>query len=445
MIRYLGSTRLGVYQDVVNLTALVSIVLDVGFNTLFQREAARRPGELSDYLAALIPARLLFSLPALGILTGLLYLQGKSAYLWPGFVMMVLASGSNLLRGGLYAVERLGYEVVAIVLETVVLLGAVLVGVATHQGVGYFLWAYALMYGFSCVYFLVVLTTRRIAHVSLRLDVAFVRAWFWKGLPFAFTFVITAIYFKIDVPILNQIHGDQQTGWYAAAYKLFEALLFLPQSMLSVVFPVLAVLHRERKHRLPWSIERLYKGLFLLGWPIALGTLLLAPAFRVIYSYPESTLALRLLALGIVFMFVNNAFIGALNATDHQASFTWAALWSMVANVILNLALIPPFGYLGAAVATVLTEVALCVFGWILTARHVMRVPVLRLSWRGLLAGLVMLAAILPFRDVTGLPAVAVIMGAVIVYGLALLLVRAIDAEEWALIRRALEVRGMRL
>jgi O-antigen/teichoic acid export membrane protein len=290
-----------------------------------------------------------------------------------------------------------------------------------------------------------VLTTRRIARLSMRLDVAFIREWFWKGLPFALTFIITAIYFKINVPILYQIHGGQQVGWYYAASKPFEALLFLPQGMLSVAFPVLAVLYRERDSRLTWAVERFYKGLLLVGWPLTLGTLLLAPAFRIIYSYPQSTPALRMLALGIVFMFVNNAFIAALNAVDHQASFTWAALWSMVVNLVLNLALIPPFGYMGAACATALTEMALGVFGWILTARHLAPLPVFRLSWRGLLAGLVMAGAIFPFRDVTGPQVLAVIAGGAVVYGVAVFALRGIDADERSLLRQALAVRGVRL
>src|SRR5215510_47638 len=41
-IRYLQPTGLGIFQDVVNQAALATVFLDVGFNTLFQREAARR-------------------------------------------------------------------------------------------------------------------------------------------------------------------------------------------------------------------------------------------------------------------------------------------------------------------------------------------------------------------------------------------------------------------
>src|SRR5437870_2223135 len=129
-------------------------------------------------------------------------------------------------------------------------------------------------------------------------------------------------------------------------------------------------------------------------------------------------------------MFVSNAFIAALNAVDRQVMFTWAALGSMIVNVLLNVALIPPFGYLGASWATVLTEVALTAITYAMVARELGRVPVIRLSWRVLLAGLAMGVVLYPFHEVTGPRAVAVITGGALIYAAALLLLGAVDREE---------------
>ena len=441
IIRHLAAGGMGAFQFVVSVTGVVTVVLDLGFNTLFQREAARHRDQISRYLSNLISVRVLSALVALGVLSGILWAKGAQAYIVPGFLMMVLASYATLLRGTLYAVQRLGFEAMAIVLETVVLLGAVVYGAMTGRGAGYYLWAYAISYGFSCVYFVVVLTARRMARIGWRLEPLLVREWLWKGLPFALTFLITGIYFKVDGPILTFVRGYSENGYYAAAYKPFEALLFVPQTMLSVVFPVLAVLHRENGERVGWAVERFYKVLLLLGWPITIGTFMLTPAFRVVYSYELAAPALRVLAVGIVFMFVNNAFIGALNSADRQVSFTWAAFWSMVINLALNGVLIPLFGYMGAAVATVLTEIALAAMCWVLTARHLGRLPLFQLSWRIVVAGLVMGLVLIPLRDVTGWPALLVIAGAATVYGAAVLALRTFDAEEWAVVRRAVQVR----
>jgi O-antigen/teichoic acid export membrane protein len=439
VIRQLREAGFGGFQDVVNTTALVTVVLDLGFNTLFQREAARRPAEISRYLSNMVASKLLFAVPALGALAVALLVTGKLGYLLPAFLMMALASYSTMLRGPLYVVQRLGFEAAAIVLESVVLLGLVLYGVTTHRSVAYFLWAYVGSYAFSCAYFLVVLTVRRVARLHWRFEPALVRRWFWTGLPFALAFVITTIYFKIDVPILDFLKGDREVGLYGAAYKPFEALLFIPLSMFNVVFPILAVYHREASGRLAWAVAKFYKSLLALGWPITVGLFFMAGAFRPIYTFAESEPSLRILALGVVFMFISNAFIAALNAVDRQVMFTWAALGSMVVNVLLNVALIPPFGYLGASWATVLTEIALTVITYVMVARELGRVPILRLSWRVVLAGLAMGAIIYPFHQVTGPRAVAVIIGGALIFAAAMFLLGAVDREEREMLRGALK------
>src|SRR5206468_3645380 len=89
----------------------------------------------------------------------------------------------------------LGFNVL-FVLESALLLGLVFYGVKTRQGVAYFVWAYAAQYAFSCVYFAVVLAAKRIATIAWSFEPALLREWFFKGLPFALTFVLTIIYFR---------------------------------------------------------------------------------------------------------------------------------------------------------------------------------------------------------------------------------------------------------
>ena len=439
IINSLEPRRYGAFTVLVNCTAIVSVVLDLGFNVLFVREGARHRDDIERYLRNVMSVRLVMSALSLVLLVGVLMVVGLSDLIVPGFFLMVLTSYSTLLRNGLYAVQQLGYEAIAVILESVVLLALVLYGRQTHQGVTYFVWAYAAQYAFSCVYFSVVLAVKRIAVIGWRFEPDLVREWFWKGLPFALTFVLTILYFRIDQPLVFALKSQTEAGWYGAAYKPIEALLFIPMTFLSVVFPVLSVYHRERQTEVLDALNRFYKALLLMGWPMSVGIFVLAyPLNAVMRLYAPSAPALQILALALGFAFVNNAFIGALNASDRQLSFTWAAGWSLAANVVLNLALIPTFGYLGASWATVLTEIALGIAGWVLTARHVGRVPILALSWRIVLAGLVMGVAIFPLRELGGVKVAIPIAAGVLVYTAAVLLLRALSGEEIAWARRAL-------
>lgn len=443
IVRRLGHVEYGSFTVLVNLTAIVSVVLDLGFNVLFVREGARHHSEIQRYLRNVMSLRLLMSVLAFVLLAALVLPLGLGGLLVPGFLLMVLTSYSTLLRNGLYAVQQLGFEAVAVVLESLVLLALVVIGGRTRQDTAYYVWAYAVQYGFSCAYFLVVLAAKRIAVPGWSLELQLLREWFWKGLPFALTFVLTILYFRIDQPLIDIFRGFGEAGWYGAAYKPIESLLFVPITFLSVVFPVLSVYHRDRRSEMLDAVNRFYKALLLMGWPASVGIFVLAHPLTPLllgHDYAPSEPALRVLALALGVAFVNNAFIGALNASDRQVSFTWAAAWSLVANLVLNLTLIPLFGYRGASWATVATELVLGVVGWVLTARYVGRVPVVALSWRVVLAGLLMGAAIFPLSGLSGLEVLIPIAVGAVVYAVAVLLLRALDRDEIDWARRALAV-----
>lgn len=439
----LGDQRFGQFQTVVTYVALVGVVMDLGFNNLYIREGSRHPAEIGTYLSNVLSTRLILAALALAALALALLIPGLEGMLLPAFAMMVLSAFANVLRSTLYARRRLLFEGVAIVAESVLLLGLTLFGVFTHQEVTFYLWAYAAVYGFSCLYFAVVLALTRLVRVRWRLDLRFVRAWLGMSLPFAMTSVLTTLYFKIDVPILQHFRSFQEVGWYTFAYKPVESLLFLPTTVLAVAFPVLSVYFEQHDlNHLVSSVESLFKALLALGWPITIGTVVLAPALtRSFHLYPQSEPALEILGLGIFLMFVTGAFTGALNSIDRQHLFTWAAGASLVANVALNLAVVPAFGYLGAAWVTDATEVVLLAVAWTMLRRELAAVPLLRLSWRVILAGLVMGATLYWFRHVGGWITLGAILLGLTVYVIALAVLRPFDSRELALARNAIRGR----
>jgi O-antigen/teichoic acid export membrane protein len=437
----LQASRFGVFNTVVTMTALVApVFLDLGFNVLYQREGARHPSEIERYLQNLMSARLVLAVISLPVLAIALHFLGLSNLLIPGFVLMVLTSYANLLRYTLYALQRLGFEAIAIVLESLLLLGLTLFGVLNHMGVTYFLWAYVAMYAFDCVFFSVLLYSLKIARFRWRFETPLLKQWFWMGLPFAVTFVLTTLYWKLDVPLLQFFRGSTEVGWYSLAYKPFEAVLFVPITMLGVVLPALALYQRASPDRLRPAVVMFFKALLMLGWPLSIGAVILARPLAGLLPnfYPQSIPALQILALAYGFAFVNNAFIGALTVLDRQASYAKAAGASLIVNLIFNLILIPPFGYIAAAWTTVVTEIVLVGIGWWLTAKHLGNLHLPAASWRPILAGAVMGVVLYPLRDVHGDAVLLVVLLGMAVYAAAVILVRAMTREEIDFVRSAL-------
>jgi O-antigen/teichoic acid export membrane protein len=215
----------------------------------------------------------------------------------------------------------------------------------------------------------------------------------------------------------------------------------VPLAIQVVVYPLLGVYFVTNILQLKIAYERFFKVLVLLGWPLTVGTFVLVhPIGRLFRLFPQSEASLRILAFGIVFLFANSAFYSMLNAINSQHLNAWATGLAAAINIVLNLIFIPAFGYLAASTTTVITEAALCAFGWWFVQRNhpELRLDAIGLSWRILLAGAMMGVVLYPlarFSIAISLPAGG------LVYVVAIYLIRAISPEEWRLARHGLLAR----
>jgi len=441
----LGDANYGRYTTLIAYSALVSVIADLGFNPLYTREAARHRDELGGYLGTLLVLKLILAAASIVVLALALGLgAGLPELIVPGAALLVATAYANLLRNTFYAVGRAELDAIAILAEIAIQAALIFAGAKQHAGVSYFIWAYAASFGFTIVYSLVVIRVFHLGHVRLGFDVKLVRRWFPLALPFAFTFFLTNLYFRADVPILQHFRSFAEVGWYQFAYKPFEALQFVPLAIQAVVYPLLGVYFIGDATRLKVAYTRFFKVLVLLGWPLTVGTFVLVhPIIRLFNrsgAFAQSEDALRILAFGIVFLFANSAFYAMLNATNRQHLNAWATGLAAAINIALNLVLIPLYGYLAASATTVVTEASLCLFGWWFVQQKLpeLRLAVPSVAWRVLLAGLVMGVVLYPLKGFSIFLSAPAGFAAYIV---AIYLLRAIDPDEWRLARAGLLAR----
>ena len=439
IINVLPDAAFGEMQTAITYSLLVSVVADLGFSTLYVREGARQPGEISRYLNNMLSVRVPLVVGAIMLLTAGLWLIGLHSLLLPTIALLVSSGYQLMLRNTLYALQRLGYEIAEIVPEAVLLLAIVVIGATQHRGAGFFIWAYVFSYVAASIYFAVVLIRLGIWRPRWQFEAALIVPWLKMSLPLAITYIFTTIYWKIDVPILQHFRSYSEVGWYTAAYKPFESLLFLPMTLRTVIFPLLSIYHRQDKHRLKLGTEKFFKALLALGMPITVGIVLLAGQYNsLLHLYPQSAASLQILGAAVVFLFIDNTFAATLLAMDKQKTFAWIAISGLLVNLALNLVVIPKYGYIGASWAVVVTEVALVIIGWS-TLRHLgIAIPVHRLFWRVAIAAFAMGGVIVLLHPLGALPVVAVTLIAGLIYLGLLWILGAADEEDRALIRRAI-------
>lgn len=378
----LGATRYGEFGVVVVLSNLASIVGDGGLQIVYLREGSRRPARLEAYLSVVLGAKIPLLLGSLLTLAAMLALtSGPSLFylLLPAFGLLAFTSVANVLRSTFYATGDMRYEAFETLSEGAILLVGTLAAALLRLGLAAYLLAYAASYLFTCVY-AVVIISRRYFRPRIRFHLPASRRLLTMGLPFALVFLLNTIYFKIDVVILEALRGPTEVGYYQAGYKFLEGLSFIPQTVMNAVFPALSVLHLGQLAALRSAYTVTIKLLTAIAVPAAVALAFGAgPLMALLRVYPQSGPAVRILALALVFLFINNTFVFGLGAMNRQRDSVVLSVLSIAVNVSLNLIMIPLFpratGYLACSWATVITEVFLLVAGYVMVRRQLQQLP----------------------------------------------------------------------
>ncbi|MFL5605886.1 MAG: flippase [Gemmatimonadaceae bacterium] len=180
----------------------------------------------------------------------------------------------------------------------------------------------------------------------------------WRSFPLFLSGVAIIIYVRLDVVMLGQLVGQREAGIYSAATKLSEAWYFLPTIIVASVAPAIL---RMREVDSELYLKRLRSLYFMLSWlaiAVALPFSLLAPwvvdaLYGPAFKDAGPVLAIHLWASVAVFLGIASG--QHLLAEDLQAISFYRTLVGLVSNVLMNLVLIPRYGAIGAAIATVVS------------------------------------------------------------------------------------------
>ena len=119
-------------------------------------------------------------------------------------------------------------------------------------------------------------------------------------------------------------------------------------------------LYAEDTNLLKVSFEQSFKYSLLILLPIIIGVYFYAPYLVKLIFTNEFALAsgpMQILIWTVVFLFINGVATSLLNSIGKEFSVTKIYIVAAVFNILLNYITIPIWSYMGASVATVLSEI----------------------------------------------------------------------------------------
>lgn len=205
---------------------------------------------------------------------------------------------------------------------------------------------------------------RKYGVLPLRLSLEFVKRKLKAATPFAFVTVVRRVVTRADIILLVPLLGTTIAGIYNAAYRFMFMIHVLMNRIPAAVLPAAVQLRAEDPREFRAFFGRSIRLAVLFGMPVAAGMMLIAEDLTLLVfgkEFAASATVLKILGITALTHILQELLSSFCQACDEE-SF-WSKAWTMAGllNVILNVSLIPWLGAAGAAIAVVLTEVALSV------------------------------------------------------------------------------------
>lgn len=430
---YLGAEGLGKYSFAFAFVGLFSVFSDFGLSTYIVREVARNKEEARKYASSMLALKLVLAVITTVLPIIIVHFIEDSPEVRMSVYIAAIATGFLYMTsvfGTLFAAyERLQHQAMINVVERILTVGLGLL--LLWQGAGLL----GLMSAYLASYLAVmviawVIAFRKTTAFGLSFDTAFWKELLKSSMPFWFTTIFITIYFRIDTVLLQMMTNYEQVGWYNAAYKALDALYFIPGAIITSVFPVMSRFHIDNRKMLQTLYEKAFYYLLLLAIPIAAGiTLLSDRIINLIYigKVPEAGIALQILIWAEAIIFVSSLVGYLLNAINKQLIFTYVTAVAAIINITINLFLIPKYGYVGASIATVATELFVLLLLYHQATKNGYTISLVKVFLKPSMAALAMSAAILMLDF---LHIIILIPVAAAVYFGVLFLIKGIGKEE---------------
>jgi O-antigen/teichoic acid export membrane protein len=365
----LGADAFGTLFLAMSFGLLFSVLVEFGLNQQLVRAIARDRDLAGPYLVNAIAIKLALALVAYWAILALIYLFGYSAEagrVIAIYALILVFNGISTTFTAVYqGTQHVVHAAVGSIIEKVLV--CVLAVVLLWLGFGVVAMAVVFVTGSAAGALWQGLYLRRMVRIELCLDRAVMGTLVRNAIPFFAFWVLGSLYYRLDTILLSKLTSAAVLGWYGAAYRLFDTLVFLPSIVASaILFPILAQLSTQSRLSLRRAMTKGLDIILIVGIPISVGLFTLAePIIQFIYRKPEflnAVPALQWLAVGLVLLYVNSILGVTLVSLNEERKLTVVAALALVLNLSLNLALIPRFQHVGAAATTAATEGLILVY-----------------------------------------------------------------------------------
>ena len=377
MPRFFSEYELGGYFVAIALTNLIASITELGIHNPLIREMTLNLSQTRHFLGNALLVRLVLSVVAYVLMIFIGIILGYDSIILTMILYLGLAeivnSIAQLYRCVFRAYEQMQFEAWTVVAErgSFVLIGsvAILVGYDIISVCQVMLIASGVNLILSIGY-----TRFRFTRLSFDPSRRLVKILMQQAIPFAIGNLFHLIYFRIDAVMLSKLSPDgvDANTWYGLAYTIVNAFTTLPGAfMMGAMFPILSRAYENEREKLSEIYTFGVRWMVICAVPLAVGLAIVSHEISAVLflKYTPDVVnkianVLQLLSVSGGMIFLTTVIFAVLRAADKRRVFSVLMGTTALLNISLNLVLIPRYSHVGAAIAMVISEVYLLVFGF---------------------------------------------------------------------------------
>lgn len=408
--RLIGPAEAGIFNLAATYFTIIFALSDWGLHELLIREVAPRREESGRFLINYAAMRLLLAATAYAFL--LLFLRLNLPYTEHTTLVIRLFALSlfpeaifSLCQGLFFAHEKFFTPTLAAIINSGLKLTTGFWLLYQGSDIVTIAWVMPISSSLSLLVFVPALF-RLFKQVPQQVRVRLGLRFSLSQLRYTPGFIIIGLFltldFQLDALLISFFLTEVDLGWYGAAQTIMLGFWMMPLAIRSAIYPLMARYYYEEPAKLGPLYRKASRYLLAASLPIVAGISLLArPIVELIFgtAFAPTTAALQWMIWAVVFAFLNvpNARLMLVHNRQQQAG--WMTGLSMVANLSLNLWLIPRYGITGAAVARTVSSFILFLSLYLYVQRRLLRDSLLPLVLRPGLATVVMAIAVWQLPD----------------------------------------------
>jgi O-antigen/teichoic acid export membrane protein len=193
----------------------------------------------------------------------------------------------------------------------------------------------------------------RTNNVRTRRDAQLLKQMFAYSVKFYVSVVAMVVIFRFDLLMVNHFRGAAEAGVYAVAAQVTFFLIMLPGVIAALLFPRVA---SRQDQAAAYTLEVTRHAVFVM-LIVCIGAAAAAFALPLVYGrgFADATIQLLIMLPGVFFISIESVLVQHFTGTGLPVAIPIFWIITLIANLALNLALIPSLGARAAALNSTLS------------------------------------------------------------------------------------------